>query len=115
MSEWLWSAKQMNCVFHVDMTITTKCTLNCRHCNLFIPYHKEHIHFSFEEMKKTIDLFFERIDFVTYFGLIGGDFLKPGFGEVYHLSGGELSAADREDNGDNKWHGNSGGIVAAGY
>lgn len=78
MSEWLWTAKKMNCVFHVDMTITTKCTLNCRHCNLFIPYHKEHINFSFEEMKKNIDLFFERIDFVTYFGLIGGEtFLNP--------------------------------------
>lgn len=78
MSEWLWTEKQMNCVFHVDMTITTKCTLNCRHCNLFIPYHKVHINFSFEEMKKSIDLFFERIDFVTYFGLIGGEtFLNP--------------------------------------
>lgn len=78
MSEWLWSAKQMNCVFHVDMTITTKCTLNCRHCNLFIPYHKEQVNFSFEEMKESIDLFFERIDFVTYFGLIGGEtFLNP--------------------------------------
>jgi len=76
MSEWLWTAKQMNCVFH--MTITTKCTLNCRHCNLFIPYHKEHVNFSFEEMKRNIDLFFERIDFVTYFGLIGGEtFLNP--------------------------------------
>ena len=78
MSEWLWDAKQMNCVFHVDMTITTKCTLNCRHCNLFIPYHKAHVHFPFEELKKNIDLFFERIDFVTYFGLIGGEtFLHP--------------------------------------
>ena len=78
MSEWLWTAKQMNCVFHVDMTITTKCTLNCRHCNLFIPYHKEHVNFTFEEMKKTIDLFFERVDYVTYFGLIGGEtFLNP--------------------------------------
>ncbi len=78
MSEWLWSAKQMNCVFHVDMTITTKCTLNCRHCNLFIPYHKEHINFSLDEMKRSIDLFFGRIDFVTYFGLIGGEtFLNP--------------------------------------
>jgi hypothetical protein len=78
MSEWLWSAKSMNCVFHVDMTITTKCTLNCRHCNLFIPYHKEQVNFSFEEMKRNIDLFFERIDFVTYFGLIGGEtFLNP--------------------------------------
>jgi hypothetical protein len=78
MSEWLWFEKQMNCVFHVDMTITTKCTLNCRHCNLFIPYHKEHVNFSFEQMKENIDLFFERIDFVTYFGLIGGEtFLNP--------------------------------------
>lgn len=78
MSEWLWTAKRMNCVFHVDMTITTKCTLNCRHCNLFIPYHKEHVNFTFEEMKKTIDLFFERVDYVTYFGLIGGEtFLNP--------------------------------------
>lgn len=78
MSEWLWSEKQMNCVFHVDMTITTKCTLNCRHCNLFIPYHKEHINLSFDEMKRNIDLFFQRIDYVTYFGLIGGEtFLNP--------------------------------------
>lgn len=78
MSEWLWSAKQMNCVFHVDMTITTKCTLNCRHCNLFIPYHEEKLNFPFEDLKSSIDLFFERIDFVTYFGLIGGEtFLHP--------------------------------------
>lgn len=75
MSEWLWSEKQMNCVLHVDMTITTKCTLNCRHCNLFIPYQKEHINISFDEMKRNIDLFFQRIDFVTYFGLIGGETL----------------------------------------
>lgn len=78
MSEWMWNARKLNCVFHVDMTITTKCTLNCKHCNLFIPYHSEHIHFSYEEMKRNIDLFFERIDFVTYFGLIGGEtFLHP--------------------------------------
>ncbi len=78
MSDWFWSAKRMNCVFHVDMTITTRCTLNCRNCNLFIPYHKEKLDFSFEELKKSIDLFFERVDFVTYFGLIGGEtFLHP--------------------------------------
>lgn len=78
MSEWLWSEKQMNCVYQVDMTITTKCTLNCRHCNLFIPYHNKHINFSFDELKRNIDLFFQRIDFVTHFGLIGGEtFLSP--------------------------------------
>ena len=88
MSEWLWIARQMNCVFHVDMTITTKCTLNCRHCNLFIPYHKEQINFSLDEMKESIDLFFERIDYVTYFGLIGGEtFLNPQLEEFIEYLG----------------------------
>lgn len=78
MSEWLWDNQRMNCIFHVDMTITTKCTLNCEKCNLFIPYHREHLSFGFDEMKNNIDLFFKRIDFVTYFGLIGGEtFLNP--------------------------------------
>jgi len=88
MSEWLWTAKNMNCVFHVDMTITTICTLNCRHCNLFIPYHDKCVHFSFEEMKENIDLFFERIDFVTYFGLIGGEtFLSPALEDLINYLG----------------------------
>lgn len=78
MSEWLWLERKMNCVFHVDMTITTNCTLNCEHCNLFIPYHTEKKQLTLDEMKHNIDLFFQRIDFVTYFGLIGGEtFLNP--------------------------------------
>lgn len=83
MSEWLWDARGMNAVFHVDMTITTRCTLNCRHCNLFMPYQKEKIHFKLDDLKRNIDLFFQRIDFVTYFGLIGGEtFLHPGLEEL---------------------------------
>ncbi|MBR1634296.1 MAG: radical SAM protein [Lachnospiraceae bacterium] len=82
MSEWFWDAKRMNCVFHVDMTITTRCTLRCRHCNLFIPYHKENADFAFDDLKESIDLFFDRIDFVAYFGLIGGEtFLHPELGK----------------------------------
>lgn len=71
--EWFWNARGMNCVYHVDMTVTTKCTFNCKHCNMFIPYYKECRNFSFEELKENIDLFFERIDYAAYFGLIGGE------------------------------------------
>ena len=71
--EWFWNTKKMNCVYHVDMTVTTRCTLNCKHCNMFIPYYKERFNYSFEELKRNIDLFFERIDYVAYFGLIGGE------------------------------------------
>lgn len=88
MSEWMWNARKLNCVFHVDMTITTKCTLSCKHCNLFIPYHSEHINFPYEEMQRNIDLFFERIDFVTYFGLIGGEtFLHPDLQKIIRYLG----------------------------
>jgi len=71
--EWFWNTQKMNCVYHVDMTVTTKCTLNCKHCNMFIPYYKEQFHYTFEELKRNIDLFFERIDYAGYFGLIGGE------------------------------------------
>ena len=63
--EWFWNVKKMNCIYHVDMTVTTKCTLNCAKCNMFIPYYKEKFHYSFEELRNNIDLFFERIDYGT--------------------------------------------------
>lgn len=81
--EWFWNARGMNCIYHVDMTVTTKCTFNCKHCNMFIPYYSEHVNIPFEELKRNIDLFFERIDYVAYFGLIGGEpMLNPVLADV---------------------------------
>ncbi len=34
--EWFWNAKGMNGVYHIDTAITTRCTLNCKNCNMFI-------------------------------------------------------------------------------
>lgn len=98
-SEWLWLERGMNCVFHVDMTITTRCTLNCKNCNLFMPYYKEKRDYSFNELQESIDLLFERIDFVAHFGLIGGEtFLHPELvriieylGNNYHDKIGQLA------------------------
>ena len=72
-SEWMWKVKGLNCVFHTDMTVTTLCSLNCTHCNMFIPYYKERKNYSYEELKRNIDLLFERVDYVVYLGLIGGE------------------------------------------
>ncbi|WWR15766.1 radical SAM protein [Lachnospiraceae bacterium JLR.KK008] len=71
--EWFWNARGMNCVYHVDMTVTTKCTFNCQGCNMFIPYYEKHFHYTLEQLKRNIDQFFSRIDYVVYFGLIGGE------------------------------------------
>ena len=73
--EWFWRSKEMNCIYHVDMTVTTRCTFNCKHCNMFIPYYDQTADYRFETLKKNIDLLFERIDYVAYLGLIGGETL----------------------------------------
>lgn len=75
LSEWFWYKKNLNFIYHVDMTVTTRCTFNCANCNMFIPYYKETNDYAFQVLKKNIDLFFERIDYVAYFGLIGGETL----------------------------------------
>ncbi len=71
--EWFWNTQKMNCIYHVDMTVTTLCTFNCKHCNMFIPYYSKHENYSFQDLKNNIDLFFSRIDYVAYLGLIGGE------------------------------------------
>jgi len=81
--EWFWKAKKMNCVYHVDMTVTTNCTLKCKNCNMFIPHYMYCENFTFDKLKNNIDLFFERIDYVAYFGLIGGEpLLNPALKDV---------------------------------
>lgn len=81
--EWFWNAKKMNCVYHVDMTVTTKCTLQCQNCNMFIPHYECCENFTFDRLKNNIDLFFERIDYVAYFGLIGGEpLLNPSLKDI---------------------------------
>lgn len=81
--EWFWNVKKMNCVYHVDMTVTTRCTFRCKNCNMFIPYYKRQMDYDFEILKRNADLFFERIDYVAYFGLIGGEtLLSPVLPEI---------------------------------
>jgi hypothetical protein len=108
--EWFWNTKHMNCVYHVDMTVTTKCTLNCVNCNMFIPYYEKHFNYTFEELKNNIDLFFERVDYAAYFGLIGGEpMLNPvlkdvivyleenyrdQFGRISYASNGSVTPPD---------------------
>ncbi len=109
-SEWLWNEKGLNCVYHVDMTVTTRCTLNCQYCNMFIPYYKNKQDYSLEELKRNIDLFFARVDYAAYFGLIGGEPLlnpvlkdvivyleenyKNQFGKISYASNGTIMPGD---------------------
>lgn len=97
--EWFWYAKGMNCLYHVDMTVTTRCTFRCKNCNMFIPYYKVQRDCTFEELKHNVDLLFSRMDYIVYFALLGGEptlnsALKDVFqyiGETYRDKCGRLA------------------------
>lgn len=38
LTEWFWKYKKKACLMEVHSTITSRCTLKCRHCNMFMPY-----------------------------------------------------------------------------
>lgn len=60
----------------LEYVVTTKCTMNCKHCNTFIPYFNEKTHckpVTFEVFKKDIDTFLKAVDYIDYFGFVGGE------------------------------------------
>jgi organic radical activating enzyme len=76
---WYWYRKKEVRLPEVHIALTTKCTLNCKHCNMFIPFQQnkgEHI--PVEQLIKDLDLFFNLIDRVYSFVIVGGEpFLYP--------------------------------------
>jgi hypothetical protein len=58
----------------VHIALTTKCTLNCKHCNMFIPHYKSEIsHIDFSELIDNTKSFFNFTDRVYLFQILGGE------------------------------------------
>lgn len=72
-TEWYWIAKRQAVLYEVHMAITTKCTLKCQNCNMFIPYYEKADNMSYEELIKDIDAFFQVIDYTYKLVLLGGE------------------------------------------
>jgi len=59
-----------------EYVVTTRCTMNCKHCNTFIPYFSSETHckpVSFSQFKKDIDTLLKAVDYIDYFGFVGGE------------------------------------------
>lgn len=85
--EWssLYMLYKYNKVYVSDITfgITQFCTLKCEYCNSFIPKIKNPINYSLEEMKETIQTYFQWVDEVNVLALCGGDaMVYPHFDEL---------------------------------
>lgn len=81
--EWYWKNKNKAYILRADTVVSTKCTLNCMNCNMFIPYYKESQNVTFSEIRQNADLIFSNIDFIFSYILIGGEpFLNPEIGKI---------------------------------
>lgn len=71
--EYFLKNRQLACVMEVHTAITTYCTLNCINCNMFMPYYKQRMHLTFEQLKDNIDLLMSHIDYIFKYQIVGGE------------------------------------------
>ena len=81
----IWPYEYLNKVhiFQSDVLVTERCNLNCSHCNMFIPHFEMPKHRELNTMIKDIDSYFNIVDYVSVFHLVGGEpFLHPQIQDV---------------------------------
>ena len=79
--EWVKEGKVY--ITNINIPITYKCTLNCKYCGSNIPYHKNPVHRSLQDIKNDIELFFMYVDEVGELDIMGGEpFLHPNLNEI---------------------------------
>lgn len=74
-TEWYYKFKNKINVLKTDISLTTLCTLNCENCMQFLPYwikgrRKEN---DLEEIKDNLRIYFESVDYVLDFDIVGGE------------------------------------------
>jgi organic radical activating enzyme len=95
----IWPLKYENKVhiFQTDVLVTERCTLACSHCNMFMPHFTSPNHRTLDILKSDIDLFFNKVDYVSVFHLVGGEpFLNPNIEDVIrHVVSNYTSKIDK--------------------
>ena len=74
-TEWYYKYRNRINVLKTDISLTTLCTLNCKNCMQFLPYWKpgHRKENSLEEIKENIDIYFQCVDYVLDFDIVGGE------------------------------------------
>ena len=77
-SIWPYKYKNKTHIFQTDILVTERCTLACSYCNMFMPHYEFPIHREFDIIRRDIDSYFNLVDYVSVFHLVGGEpFLYP--------------------------------------
>lgn len=68
-----WKNENKLVLTDTSFLITFLCTLKCKYCSLKIPYCGTGIHRELDGLKSDLDLYFESVDFVYNFKIMGGE------------------------------------------
>lgn len=85
-----WNLRWRNkCVLSkIDTVITSRCTLKCKNCNMFIGYAPIQCDIDMDRLKNNFDIFFESVDYVYEYTLLGGEpFLHKNIIEIVSYLG----------------------------
>jgi len=72
--EWYFKYKKKIYLVKTDVAIiTSRCSLKCKKCQLFMPYWNNKQDRSLKEIKNDLDLYFKNVDFVFDMAILGGE------------------------------------------
>ena len=78
LTEWFWNYKKKVCLMEVHSTITSRSTLKCKHCNMFMPYYREHVDYTAKDILEDLELLFRHVDYIVAYEILGGEPLING-------------------------------------
>lgn len=85
-----WNLRWRNkCVLSkIDTVITSRCTLKCKNCNMFISHAPVQCDIELNRLINNFDIFFESVDYVYEYTLLGGEpFLHKNIGDIINYLG----------------------------
>lgn len=71
--EWYWRFRKKINIFELHTSVTTRCTLKCLKCNMFMPYYDAPKDISCEQLMDEFDVLFKHIDYIYNYELLGGE------------------------------------------
>lgn len=73
MLETAWRREEKLYLLEVNTSITSRCTLSCKHCNMYMPYYKEHVEYNISDFQYNVELLFRYVDYLCQFTILGGE------------------------------------------
>jgi len=72
-TEWFYKYRGEIHVLKTDLSLTTKCTLNCENCMQFLPFWKETKENSLWEIEEDLAAYFKCVDYLLDLDIVGGE------------------------------------------